>query len=134
MAYEPREWSCGDKITTDALNHIEQGIANTGDGSDIMYVNYNDSTQTVDKTFNEIVQAVEDGREVIVTLEYGDVKSYLRLCDSESASVVFSLSSPDMRVDEYDVDYLYGMRFTAVRIQSDNTVHYVENIIVFNNN
>lgn len=32
--YTPRTWSCGDKITADALNHIEQGIANAGGDCD----------------------------------------------------------------------------------------------------
>lgn len=27
MAYEPKEWACGEVVTADALNHIEQGIA-----------------------------------------------------------------------------------------------------------
>lgn len=30
MAYTPKEWKCGDSITAEALNHIEQGIANCG--------------------------------------------------------------------------------------------------------
>lgn len=28
MAYEPKTWTCGETITADALNHIEDGIAN----------------------------------------------------------------------------------------------------------
>lgn len=31
MAYTAREWSCGDKITADALNHMEQGIADASE-------------------------------------------------------------------------------------------------------
>lgn len=27
MAYEPKTWVCGETITADGLNHIEQGIA-----------------------------------------------------------------------------------------------------------
>lgn len=30
MAYEPKTWSCGDVITANDLNHIEQGIADSG--------------------------------------------------------------------------------------------------------
>lgn len=30
MAYEPKVWQCGDVVTADALNHIEQGIAESG--------------------------------------------------------------------------------------------------------
>lgn len=32
MAYEPKNWECGDVVTADALNHIEQGIAESGGG------------------------------------------------------------------------------------------------------
>lgn len=31
MAYEPKEWACGEVVTADALNHIEQGIADAGE-------------------------------------------------------------------------------------------------------
>lgn len=34
MAYEPKTWECGETITADALNHIEQGIANSGGGTE----------------------------------------------------------------------------------------------------
>jgi hypothetical protein len=29
MAYEPQEWSAGDVITAEKLNHIEDGIVNS---------------------------------------------------------------------------------------------------------
>lgn len=32
MAYEPTEWTCGDVITAEKLNKIENGIANTDSG------------------------------------------------------------------------------------------------------
>lgn len=32
MAYEPKTWECGETITADDLNHMEQGIANSGGG------------------------------------------------------------------------------------------------------
>lgn len=32
MTYEPKTWACGDTITADDLNHIEQGIAESGGG------------------------------------------------------------------------------------------------------
>ena len=33
MAYEPKTWACGDVVTADALNHMEQGIADSGGGT-----------------------------------------------------------------------------------------------------
>lgn len=32
MAYEPKVWECGETIAADALNHLEQGVANAGGG------------------------------------------------------------------------------------------------------
>ena len=32
MAYEKHTWECGEAITTEKLNHIEEGIANAGEG------------------------------------------------------------------------------------------------------
>lgn len=32
MAYEKQEWKCGDSITAEKLNHMEDGIANAGRG------------------------------------------------------------------------------------------------------
>lgn len=33
MAYEPKVWECGDVVSAEALNHIEQGIAQSGGGT-----------------------------------------------------------------------------------------------------
>lgn len=30
MAYEPKTWECGEVVTADALNHLEQGVASAG--------------------------------------------------------------------------------------------------------
>ena len=32
MAYEPTVWQCGDVITAEKLNKIEQALANSGGG------------------------------------------------------------------------------------------------------
>lgn len=32
MAYEPKEWACGEVVTAEALNNIEQGIAEASSG------------------------------------------------------------------------------------------------------
>lgn len=33
MSYEPTVWQCGDTITAEKLNKLEQGVANSGGGS-----------------------------------------------------------------------------------------------------
>lgn len=32
MAYEKQTWTCGETITADKLNHIENGLASAGGG------------------------------------------------------------------------------------------------------
>lgn len=32
MAYEKQTWACGDTITADKMNHIEEGIENASSG------------------------------------------------------------------------------------------------------
>lgn len=37
MAFEPKTWACGDTITAQELNRMEQGIAEAGQGGDVGY-------------------------------------------------------------------------------------------------
>ena len=57
MSYEPKEWVCGETITADALNNIENGIA---DASSVFIVNFTNEggTWVADKTFSEIKEAL----------------------------------------------------------------------------
>lgn len=73
MAYEPKVWECGDTITADALNHIEQGIA-SGGGTAVYEMTVDSSTRcmTIHATFNDLV-ASNGG---LVRMEYGGVVSY----------------------------------------------------------
>lgn len=65
MAYTPREWSCGDKITADSLNNIEDGIQEAleccGSGSEPLIVrgelDPNLETYRLDHTWQEIYDA-----------------------------------------------------------------------------
>jgi len=61
MAYEKQTWTTGEVITEEKLNHIEDGIANAGDG--VLVVNMNQTKDgdidvfTLDKTWQEIFDA-----------------------------------------------------------------------------
>ena len=80
-----KTWECGETITADALNHIEQGIADSGGGGAeplIVHVEYHEDDPGVkflDKTFGEIRQAFESGKCVLIqsssTNEYGTLFS-----------------------------------------------------------
>lgn len=79
MAYTPKAWECGDVITADDLNHIEQGLANAGGGSDPLVVNvewttdeHDNDVGTLDKTWQEIYDAypnaclMDEGSKLII--------------------------------------------------------------------
>ena len=65
MAYEKQIWQCGDTITADKLNHMEDGIANSGGG--IVYITPTvidgDSMVCFDLgiSYNELLQIIGSG-------------------------------------------------------------------------
>ena len=75
MSYTPKTWECGETITADALNHIEQGIASSGGGTEPLIVNVDiDANPPIlDKTFGEIRQAFNSGRTVLIKQQWSNV-------------------------------------------------------------
>ena len=72
MAYEPKTWECGETITADDLNHMENGIT---DASDIVNVNVvatgsipSASIDTIDKTFDELLEAHNSGKTIVANI------------------------------------------------------------------
>ena len=63
MAYEKQTWECGDDITATGLNHIEQGLADVYQsiGAFIINATGNPPTLTGDKTYSELLNAIEQG-------------------------------------------------------------------------
>ena len=60
MSYEKNEWQTGDVITATKLNHMEDGIAESGGGKPLEITateNEAGTKATLDKTFNEIEAA-----------------------------------------------------------------------------
>ena len=55
MAYTPTNWKCGDTITADKMNHIEEGIENAGGSAFEVHAG---SNNTLDKTWQEIYDAM----------------------------------------------------------------------------
>ena len=72
MAYEKQTWECGDVITADKMNHMEDGIANAGGGdTDAFVINVSRDTDkpwifVSDKTYNEIDTAYGEGKQLEV--------------------------------------------------------------------
>ena len=60
MSYEPKTWQCGDTITAEELNRMEQGIAQGGGGSaplEVHKVLVSGDFYRLDKTWQEIYDA-----------------------------------------------------------------------------
>lgn len=73
MSYAKQTWVSGEVITATKLNHIEDGIANSGGASSLM-VNVTDTTVdnftfTLDKTFVEIKAVMDAGGLVVFNME-----------------------------------------------------------------
>ena len=85
MAYEKQNWECGQVITADKLNHMEDGIANAGGDCDCGVVHIitpeNPECQdqaALDKTYNEILSAIHSGQAVMFVGELEDEIMFLK--------------------------------------------------------
>ena len=63
MSYTKQTWQNGDIITAEKLNHIEDGItaSSNGFGVLIVTVSLKDNVRSLDKTWREIADALEQG-------------------------------------------------------------------------
>lgn len=64
--YVPHEWDCDELITAEALNRIEQGIANAGGGLAIRFVEETDDKRITDTTWNQVNEAMLNGKMVLL--------------------------------------------------------------------
>ncbi len=53
MAYEKQNWECGETITADKLNHMEDGIENAGGSSEPLVVNMVDTDPALNSAKSE---------------------------------------------------------------------------------
>lgn len=83
MAYTPNEWQCGDVVTAEKLNHMEQGIADASGGT---------GTETVmlrvgyDYTEQALVVDLDELRSVYTALENNDKALLIQFCGADSQS------------------------------------------------
>ena len=74
MSYTPNVWQAGDVVTPVKLNHIEEGIANS------VLVVHDASiagVPTLDKTWQEIYDAIVSGTSVVVPYTVSSTKAYI---------------------------------------------------------
>lgn len=73
MAYNPTNWECGDVVTAELLNKLEEAVENLSvivdgmDGGDSKFViGLDTSTNKLDKTWQEIYDAMNQGQSAVV--------------------------------------------------------------------
>jgi len=81
MSYTPKTWVTGDRTTATDLNHMEQGIANAGDGFDaIIRLTHGDNSggdtptnltlSIISGTFDRLYGILDDGDVPNIRIEY----------------------------------------------------------------
>ena len=69
MAYTKQTWTCGDEITAEKLNHMEDGIENAGGGTDTLIIRVDrveETTTYYDHTWQDVYDALEIGKRCVV--------------------------------------------------------------------
>lgn len=77
MSYTKNTWVTGDTITATKLNNMENGIANAGSAL-ICTSSYSSSAggDVLDKTAQEIYEALLSGTPAYIKLQYGSISDY----------------------------------------------------------
>lgn len=101
MAYVKQNWECGEMITADKLNHMEDGIENAGGDCDCGFECEEEWTTLTEET----VTTELDG-----DAAYGDL-SYSQLIDAESIKVTFNGTVYECEGVEDDHGYTYGASY-----------------------
>ena len=80
MAYEPNVWKCGDTITADQLNRLEQAVAELSQGGGesgvLVLRGKEDAPGDTDRTWQEVYDAVQQGKLVVYEeIEVGETSA-----------------------------------------------------------
>ena len=76
MAYTPTNWVTGDTVTATKLNKLEQGVANAGSALIVTSSSVN-GIETMNKTVQEIYDALSSGTPVYYSFTYGTLSDYI---------------------------------------------------------
>lgn len=100
MSYTPTTWTTGDTITATAMNKIENGIANAGGGTGGVIIN--DTSGTLDKTFAEIYDLLNNGTPCFIRWVYNQTTD---LEDLEGEYTYSTELIPIISVYKYNESY-----------------------------
>ena len=74
MSYEQKIWETGEVITADGLNNIEGGIQEAL-GHECVLILYENDSSALDKTYEEIEEAFNSGKLIIIYTPSGQASS-----------------------------------------------------------
>ena len=111
MAYTKQTWNTGDVITAEKLNHMEDGI---GGNVFIANLSEDDGTTVIDETYNEIVEAFDNGKSVYLN-NFGVLYPYACFIESDS-SIEFGLAHG------VDNNGVYKIVYELFRINTNSEV------------
>lgn len=103
MAYEKQTWKCGETISADKLNHMEDGIANAGGDCDCGY----ECTETKVSLFDGSVTTESDDPKQPGAI--GDVSAYTALEEPPIITVTFN--GTQYICEPLDGQFAYGAEF-----------------------
>lgn len=125
MAYEKQTWECGETITAEKLNHIEDGIADASSGGGgtsepliVKATRIDTKTRRLyfDATPSDVLDAIEHNRQVFFQVDNSaDINAWALMYFNPS-TVVFrgtidplatTLSDIMLKADGYDSNYYY---------------------------
>lgn len=122
MSYEKQTWVTGETITASKLNHMEDGIASDEVGSFLIsFTPTSQITGTIDKTYSEIIAAIQNGQIPIINAfianEYG---GSLAFDGVRGDTIEFRTTGYEQEGDDITVTVTY------VYVNEDNTINYGE--------
>jgi len=125
MAYEPKTWECGEVVTADALNHIEQGIAESGGGEHFkITVTRTNGTLTADKTFQEIKSAIQSGKIAYVEYDPSGAGYQLKHFVFDVLNTTYDEVSSDVNFHCAWLERTGKLHVEAIRVTYENNVVY----------
>lgn len=73
MSYTPHTWQSGETVTAEKLNVLEQGVAGAGGGVFVIRVVLDGQTVHLDKTWQEIRDALAAGQLCVIPYGFNEV-------------------------------------------------------------
>lgn len=123
MAYVKQNWECGETITADKLNHMEDGIENAGGSASVavVHITGNDPSQlSADMTCDEMVAVIENGGMLFAEMD-GAYYPLIGYSSSQATRLILPLLTFELISVNQN-----GVSAETIQINSDCSIAYNE--------